>query len=130
MTSLKDLDYLSTEMVLNLEEKALLQNGIRGLEAAKKGEYRFWGKIFGTSADYLVVSALFSTPTSADTNHLDKQFYFCTNASFTLKPLNFNPSLHNNTKHNFVGNPETVIVEAAQGRSYSIEYSVQVCNKL
>lgn len=68
---------------LNTEEVTGLENSMlqRELEE-KKGKMQFWGKIYGTVQDYLIV---FSRDMSK--NFPSKKFYFCTTSDYTMKAL-------------------------------------------
>jgi len=69
---------------LNVEEFAGLEVAMkqRKLQENLNGSLYFWGKINGTTQDYLVVYNI-----DPFTEFPDKKFYFCTTSDYTLKAL-------------------------------------------
>lgn len=69
--------------VLNIQELTGVQSGLRLLKAREKApELFFWGKIFGTAADYYVAFAL----QGPDFEFPSKNFYYA-GEDFEFKPL-------------------------------------------
>lgn len=69
---------------LNTEEVSGLEVGMlqRKLQENLAGNMFFWGKIFGTTQDYLIVHNI-----DPFAEFPDKKFYFCTTSDYTLKAL-------------------------------------------
>ena len=69
-------------LTLNMEERFALKASILKLRANGAGAVKFWGKINGTSRDYLICC-------SADTSSTfpAKNFYYCTSGDYELKKL-------------------------------------------
>ena len=66
-------------LTLNMEERFALKASILKLRANGAGAVKFWGKINGTSRDYLICC-------SADTSSTfpAKNFYYCTSGDYEL----------------------------------------------
>jgi len=69
---------------LNLEEVAGLEVAIlqRRREESLVGRLLFWGKIYGSTQDYLVVVHVDGTPSS---DFPTKKYYYCTTSDYTLR---------------------------------------------
>ena len=71
---------------LNIEEVAGLEVGVmqRKLQENLPGNFFFWGKVFGSTQDYLVVFHL-----SPYDEFPEKKFYYCTSSDYTLRSMPF-----------------------------------------
>lgn len=69
---------------LSIEETAGLEMAMskRKLEENITGKLQFWGKVFGNTQDYLIVS---STDTTAD--FPDKKFFYCNPSDYLLRAV-------------------------------------------
>lgn len=69
---------------LNMEEVAGLEVAVlqRRREESLMGQMLFWGKIFGSTQDYLVVVNLDGT---ASAEFPTKKYYYCTTSDYTLR---------------------------------------------
>jgi len=69
---------------LTVEERALLKNAMYALPK-DLDNLRFWGKLLGREADYLIVVG--QNKLEEEDDYPDQTFFFCTNKTFKLKEL-------------------------------------------
>lgn len=67
---------------LSAEEQTLLENAALTLDTKVLSNIRFWGKIQGAAADYLIVSA--QNQLEEEQDYPEKTFFFCTNHSTSI----------------------------------------------
>ncbi|CAN0384600.1 unnamed protein product [Ectocarpus fasciculatus] len=83
---LRNIDRIcpSSGATLNLEEQAGLEVAMvqRKREENLAGKFLFWGKIYGATQDYLIVSVI---TTAGD--FPEKKYYYCTTGDYVLRAL-------------------------------------------
>jgi len=100
---------------LTPEEETLLANEIQGLDLSGFENVRFWGKLQGKTADYLVVVA--QDKLKEEDDYPDQTFWFCSNNDFKLRPLTTEWTARPSdvsALYKFTGAPQSELVPAVE----------------